>query len=67
MMSWQPPRGCCRDGCVCRNVEGRGAEAGCSGSQEGTWWGKGGERPKWKGSLTVCQSHTHGPVPNAYQ
>lgn len=24
------------------------AEAGCSGSQEGTGWGKGGDRPKWK-------------------
>lgn len=49
VMSWQPPRGCCKEWvCVCRNVQGWGAEAGCSGSQEGTGWGRGGERPKWK-------------------
>lgn len=45
VMSWQPPQACCRV-CVCRNAEGWGAEAGCSGSQERDRWGRGGEHPK---------------------
>lgn len=51
----------------CGGLRGCRAEAGCSRSQEGTAWGRGGKVPSGTESHTVCHPHTHGFTPNAYQ